>query len=78
MIRQHEVINGTCKWCFAVNPDLAEGQNTCIARWPISGNQGLRPEPALRPRAADNADTISARLTELRAERDAALVRGEE
>jgi hypothetical protein len=38
----------------------------------------LRPEPSLRVPAADDSDTISARIKELRAEREAAWASSEE
>lgn len=66
MIRQHEVLAGACKHCGAVNvgPDL-----TCILR---EGNAPAR-DTGPRTRAADDYDTISARMAELAAEKAAAM-----
>ena len=48
----------------------------CVPRRP-QGGEALRPEPARREYAVDDADVIGARLIELRAERDAAINRVE-
>lgn len=50
--------------------DAAPEKNPCPRRGPEPS--GVRPEPTARRYAVDDSDTISARLAELRAERDAA------
>lgn len=67
MIRQHEVIDGRCKHCNAVNPTALE---TCVMRDGTASTL-LAPEPARREFAIEAFDVIGARLAELRRERDA-------
>ncbi len=57
---------GTLRTQFEAAPD----KSPCPVRWPVP--TGLCPEPALRKLAADDADTISARMAELKAAREAA------
>ncbi len=55
---------GTLRTQFEAAPD----KSPCPARGPTL--PGLRPEPALRKLAADDVDVISARMAELKAERE--------
>lgn len=63
-IRVHE--GDPCKWCGAVKPG---SEITCVTR---AAPPTLRPEPARREPACEDAAAITARMTELRIEREAA------
>ncbi len=72
-IREHSQARGPgnrCLYCGAV-PGQGDGndfgERQCVERDDHGGK--LKPEPALRERAADDADTISDRIKEIEAER---------
>jgi hypothetical protein len=72
MIRQHDPqpFEGgvRCRICGAVNPG---DDSTCIMR--AGDPSEMRPEPERRRYAIEEYDTISARVDDLRVERDEAI-----
>lgn len=69
MIRAHEIAAGACKHCQAVNPGP---DSTCIWR----AGDPVAPDTGRRVMAADDYDTISARVRELATAREAAWNEG--
>ena len=65
--------DGSCSFCGSSKWQIAAGW-TCVWRdVPDTRLTALRPEPALRKLAHEDADAISARLAELRKESDVAI-----
>lgn len=80
-VREHTYVAGKCLWCGAKDvalliaaarargdtDDVEPDTRTCIERDDYSGR--LRPEPARRLYACEDADTITGRIAEIEAER---------
>lgn len=71
---EHEFLSGTaearCVHCGTKQGHHRMAAQPCVPRW---GGETLRPEPERRVYAIDDAETIHARIVELRADESAAL-----
>jgi hypothetical protein len=76
-VREHAVAEGAsfCTHCGTTTAAIAVGKGCIWRELPDERSTIMRPEPALRPVASEDSEAISARLAELRAERDAAINR---
>jgi len=67
---EFEPLSQRCVHCGTTSVHHARVAQPCVPQW---GKEALRPEPARREYAVEDAATISARIAEFRAERDMIL-----